>query len=120
MTACTSERQHRRSAVHRLREYCPVRVRIACGRGGRLPAGRGTCTVSDSGRRRAGRGLNSGAAAVTARRPRTRYAVGRGAKPILAARRLLSDRAFDRLMNATLRVLVRTAARRTARQQRLA
>ncbi len=33
--------------------------------------------------------------AVAARRPRTRYAVGLGAKPILAARRLLPDRAFD-------------------------
>jgi hypothetical protein len=52
------------------------------------------------------------AKAVTARRPRTRYAVGRGAKPILAARRVLPDRAFDRLMNATLRTLSRTAARR--------
>lgn len=35
--------------------------------------------------------------AATARRPRTRYAVGAGAKPTLTARRLLSDRAFDRL-----------------------
>jgi NAD(P)-dependent dehydrogenase (short-subunit alcohol dehydrogenase family) len=35
--------------------------------------------------------------AVTARRPRTRYAVGAGAKPILLLRRLLSDRAYDRL-----------------------
>jgi NAD(P)-dependent dehydrogenase (short-subunit alcohol dehydrogenase family) len=33
--------------------------------------------------------------AVTSRRPRTRYAIGSGAKPILAARRLLGDRAFD-------------------------
>lgn len=36
--------------------------------------------------------------AVAAKRPRTRYAVGGGASMILAARRLLSDRAFDRLM----------------------
>ncbi|MFJ9392303.1 oxidoreductase [Nocardioides sp. NPDC101246] len=33
--------------------------------------------------------------AVTAKRPRTRYAVGFGAKPILAARRVLPDRAMD-------------------------
>ncbi|GAA4250129.1 oxidoreductase [Dactylosporangium darangshiense] len=53
---------------------------------------------------------------VTARRPRTRYAVGRGAKPILAARRILPDRAFDRIMNITLAALSRQAARRTAGQ----
>jgi NAD(P)-dependent dehydrogenase (short-subunit alcohol dehydrogenase family) len=54
--------------------------------------------------------------AATARRPRTRYAAGRGAKPILAARRILSDRAFDRLMLFTLNTLARVVAR----QQRLA
>jgi hypothetical protein len=53
---------------------------------------------------------------VTARRPRTRYAVGRGAKPILAARRILPDRAFDRIMNVTLAALSRQAARRNAGQ----
>ena len=37
--------------------------------------------------------------AATARRPRIRYAVGGGAKPILFARRMLTDRSFDRLMN---------------------
>ncbi len=36
--------------------------------------------------------------AATARRPRIRYAVGGGAKPILFARRMLTDRAFDRLI----------------------
>ncbi|MBO1753698.1 oxidoreductase [Allobranchiibius sp. CTAmp26] len=36
--------------------------------------------------------------AVTARRPRTRYAVGFAAKPLIAARRALPDRAFDRLI----------------------
>ncbi|GLI26932.1 short-chain dehydrogenase/reductase [Agromyces rhizosphaerae] len=36
--------------------------------------------------------------AVAAKRPRTRYAVGRLAKPLIAARRVLSDRAFDRLL----------------------
>ena len=60
------------------------------------------------------------AKAVTARRPRTRYAVGRGAKPILAARRILPDRAFDRLMTTTLRSLARVAARQTARRSPLA
>lgn len=33
--------------------------------------------------------------AVTAKRPRTRYAMGMGAKPVLFARRLLPDRAMD-------------------------
>ena len=59
---------------------------------------------------------NAVAKAATARRARTRYAVGRGAKPILAARRILPDRAFDRLMLSTLNTLARVAAR----QQRLA
>ena len=36
--------------------------------------------------------------AATAQRPRTRYAVGLGAKPLLAARRVLPDRAFDGVM----------------------
>jgi short-subunit dehydrogenase len=33
--------------------------------------------------------------AATARRPRTRYAVGAGAKPLIALRRVLPDRTFD-------------------------
>ena len=37
--------------------------------------------------------------AVTASKPKTRYAVGAGAKPLIAARALLSDRAFDRLIS---------------------
>ena len=36
--------------------------------------------------------------AVTSPRPRTRYPVGRGAKVILIARKLLPDRAYDRLI----------------------
>jgi len=36
--------------------------------------------------------------AVTARRPKTRYAVGRGARTLILARRLLPDRVFDRVM----------------------
>lgn len=35
--------------------------------------------------------------ASTSRRPRIRYAVGAGAKPILFARRVLTDRGYDRL-----------------------
>jgi NAD(P)-dependent dehydrogenase (short-subunit alcohol dehydrogenase family) len=38
------------------------------------------------------------AKAVTARRPRTRYAPGYGARPLLTARRLLTDRMFDRII----------------------
>ena len=44
------------------------------------------------------------ARAVQARRPRTRYAVGRGARTVLTARRLLRDRAFDRLVTTTIRL----------------
>jgi hypothetical protein len=36
--------------------------------------------------------------AVMAENPKTRYATGGGAKTILFARRILSDRLFDRLM----------------------
>jgi NAD(P)-dependent dehydrogenase (short-subunit alcohol dehydrogenase family) len=50
--------------------------------------------------------------AVTARRPRTRYAVGGGAKPILLLRRLLSDRAFDRLIVRMFRTIGDHHARR--------
>jgi NAD(P)-dependent dehydrogenase (short-subunit alcohol dehydrogenase family) len=38
--------------------------------------------------------------AVASDHPRTRYAVGMGAKPVVVARRLLPDRAFDRMMAA--------------------
>jgi NAD(P)-dependent dehydrogenase (short-subunit alcohol dehydrogenase family) len=41
---------------------------------------------------------NTIAKAVTAQRPKTRYAVGFGAKPLIAARRVLPDRAFDTLI----------------------
>lgn len=37
---------------------------------------------------------------VTARHPRTRYAVGFMAGPLIAARRILPDRAFDQLIGA--------------------
>jgi len=36
--------------------------------------------------------------AVTARRPKTRYAVGFGAKPLIAARGMLTDRQFDAII----------------------
>jgi NAD(P)-dependent dehydrogenase (short-subunit alcohol dehydrogenase family) len=42
--------------------------------------------------------------AVTARRPKARYAVGAGAKPILTLRRILPDRAFDAAMRLVYRV----------------
>ena len=38
------------------------------------------------------------AKAVTARRPKTRYVAGFGARPLLLTRRLISDRMFDRLI----------------------
>ncbi|MFF4802228.1 oxidoreductase [Streptomyces sp. NPDC001351] len=37
--------------------------------------------------------------AVTARRPKTRYATGFGARPLIALRRLVSDRAFDAVIS---------------------
>ena len=42
--------------------------------------------------------------AVTARRPRTRYAVGSGAKPLIFLHGALPDRAFDALMRRATRV----------------
>ena len=36
--------------------------------------------------------------AVTSRRPKTRYVVGSGARPLLLARRVLTDRGFDRML----------------------
>lgn len=40
--------------------------------------------------------------AVTARRPKTRYAVGYGARPSIFIRKILSDRIFDRLISAAM------------------
>ena len=42
--------------------------------------------------------------AAAARRPRTRYAVGLGAKPVILARRVLPDRVFDLLVRLTFRI----------------
>jgi NAD(P)-dependent dehydrogenase (short-subunit alcohol dehydrogenase family) len=49
--------------------------------------------------------------AATARRPRTRYAVGRGARAIVVARWLLPDRAYDRLLVGLFAALAAAAAR---------
>jgi short-subunit dehydrogenase len=49
------------------------------------------------------------AKAVTAQRPRTRYAIGAGAKPMVIASRFLPDRTKDRLMV----LFYKAAARRT-------
>ncbi|AWK11842.1 DUF1776 domain-containing protein [Streptomyces spongiicola] len=40
--------------------------------------------------------------AATSRRPRTRYAVGMGAKPLIMIRRILPDRAFDALVGRAM------------------
>ena len=40
--------------------------------------------------------------ALTSRRPRTRYAVGAGAKRILTLRRILPDRVMDRMLSRAL------------------
>jgi NAD(P)-dependent dehydrogenase (short-subunit alcohol dehydrogenase family) len=49
--------------------------------------------------------------AVTARRPRTRYAVGGGAKPVLFLRSALPDRAFDAVVTRAFRTVGKRAAR---------
>ena len=49
--------------------------------------------------------------AATVRRPRARYAVGRGAKAALLARWLLPDRAYDRLLVGLFSALASAAAR---------
>ncbi len=60
------------------------------------------------------------AKAVTARRPRTRYAVGRLAGFAIGMRWVLSDRGMDRLMGTSLKLLSRSATRSAARSARLA
>ena len=47
------------------------------------------------------------AKAVTARRPRTRYAIGSGAKPMVVASRFLPDRTKDRMMTLVYKAAVR-------------
>jgi NAD(P)-dependent dehydrogenase (short-subunit alcohol dehydrogenase family) len=51
------------------------------------------------------------ARAVTARRPRTRYVAGRGARTIITARQLLPDRAFDALITTGYRLAGQLATR---------
>jgi NAD(P)-dependent dehydrogenase (short-subunit alcohol dehydrogenase family) len=49
--------------------------------------------------------------AATARRPRTRYVVGLGARPMLLARRVLPDRGFDGVMRLVFRAAGRGQGR---------
>jgi len=51
------------------------------------------------------------ARAAAARRPRTRYVAGRGARVIVSARQLLPDRAFDALISNAYRMIGSRAAR---------
>jgi NAD(P)-dependent dehydrogenase (short-subunit alcohol dehydrogenase family) len=52
------------------------------------------------------------AKAVSARRPRTRYAVGGGAKPVLMMRRALPDRAFDAVVTSAFRMVGKRSAKK--------
>lgn len=52
-------------------------------------------------------------AALRARRPRTRYVVGGGARPLLALRWMLGDRSFDAVMRFATRRMAAAEARRT-------
>jgi len=52
------------------------------------------------------------AQALSARRPKTRYVIGGGAKPLIAMRWLLSDRGFDGLMRFAARMMARAEERR--------
>jgi NAD(P)-dependent dehydrogenase (short-subunit alcohol dehydrogenase family) len=56
--------------------------------------------------------------AATVRRPRARYAVGRGAKAALLARWLLPDRAYDRVLVGLFSAMATVAARRAERAAR--
>jgi NAD(P)-dependent dehydrogenase (short-subunit alcohol dehydrogenase family) len=58
---------------------------------------------------------NAVAAALAARRPKTRYVIGGGAKPMIALRWLLSDRAFDALMRLAARSMASAERRRRDR-----
>jgi NAD(P)-dependent dehydrogenase (short-subunit alcohol dehydrogenase family) len=54
------------------------------------------------------------ARAAAARRPRTRYLAGRGARAIVSARQLLPDRAFDLVISNGYRLVAARAARASA------
>lgn len=57
------------------------------------------------------------AQALSARRPRTRYVIGGGARPLIALRWLLSDRAFDSLMRTAARMMARAGRRKASRER---
>jgi hypothetical protein len=52
------------------------------------------------------------AKAVSKRRPRTRYAVGGGAKPVLFLRAVLPDKSFDFVISRAFRTAGGLAARK--------
>lgn len=52
--------------------------------------------------------------ALSARRPRTRYVVGAGARPLIALRWLATDRGFDRIMAFTATMMARRTGRKLA------
>lgn len=54
--------------------------------------------------------------ALTVKRPKTRYVIGGGAKPLIALRWLLSDRSFDALMRFAAMSMSRAEAKRQARR----
>jgi NAD(P)-dependent dehydrogenase (short-subunit alcohol dehydrogenase family) len=58
--------------------------------------------------------------AATVRRPRTRYAVGRGAKAAVLARWLLPDPLFDRILLGLFSILASITARRSRPRPRAA
>jgi NAD(P)-dependent dehydrogenase (short-subunit alcohol dehydrogenase family) len=79
---------------------------------------RGVAAVLDAGSGPAARGsspvvvADAVVKAATDRRPRTRYVVGMGARPVLLARAVLTDRGFDRM----LRIGYWYARRRTTKR----
>lgn len=79
-------------------------VLATSGAGPYAPAARGVAARLGTAERRRSRSTSpevvadAVADAVRARRPRTRYVVGYGARPTLFARWLLTDRAFDRML----------------------
>lgn len=54
-------------------------------------------------------------AACTAKRPRSKYTIGMGAKPLVAARRVLPDRAMDALLSAAFDQAPKLVERRAKR-----
>jgi NAD(P)-dependent dehydrogenase (short-subunit alcohol dehydrogenase family) len=54
--------------------------------------------------------------ALSSKRPKTRYVIGGGAKPLIALRWLLNDRAFDSLMVLAAKMLEKSNARVASRR----